>query len=79
MGGGGGCGARGVKFLLSTVTYPNGSRGPDLLRPPSKHSESPWGRPPPSPALGLWTQKRGRHLPDSPISDLSGAHDIMML
>ena len=36
-----------------------GSLRPDLLRPPSEHSESPWGRLPPSPALGLRAQKEG--------------------
>ena len=31
-----------------------------FMRPPSEHSESqcPWGRPLPSPSLGLWTQKK---------------------
>ena len=27
---------------------------PGLLRPPSEHSESPWGRPPPLPARGSY-------------------------
>ena len=48
---------------------------PDLLRPPSEHSESPPGTAPPSPARGS-DAKRGRHLPDSPISGLSGAHQL---